>query len=92
MPEKPPTNPLVGLLQTVKDLQQFQNAAMQFEPVEVKSGEIISGDVELEDGTKLRLNIVVSQVNKIVGVTGAGGRPLYQIETQVVPSIKEWKK
>jgi hypothetical protein len=86
--EKAPTNPIADL---VRNLQQLQSAAEQV-PVEVTRGDVIAGDVELADGTKLRVRVVVSQVSKMVNVKGPGGRPLYVIETSVVPTVKEWRQ
>lgn len=86
--EKAPTNPIADLL---RNMQQLQTAAAQV-PVAVTSGEVIAGDVELADGTKLRVRVVIAQVSKMVGMTGPGARPLYVIETTVVPTVKEWTK
>ncbi len=74
-------------------LAAFQAAAspQAMEPVEVVEPAMIYGDVELADGTVLRLRVIVSHVSKLLVLKGPGGRPMYSVEAHVVPAVKSWK-
>jgi len=60
-------------------------------PVEVLEPAFIVGEVKLADGTVLKLRILVNTAYRLEGLTDEAGRPAYQLESLVIPSVVKWE-
>ncbi len=77
--EKNPTGP---------QFQDAQGKVYKAVAVGVKP-EIFSQDVVLEDGSVLRLHVLVTGVFRAEGVTDALGLPIYNVQATVLPTLKK---
>ena len=72
---------------TAEEIENAPRAA-----VSIVGDPVLRGDITLSDGTTLHIILVTPSVGRLEGVTDAAGRPLYEVNSQVVTAVKEWKK
>jgi hypothetical protein len=71
---------------------QFQDAegkTYKAVPIGVRDGDAHAYDVTLDDGSVLRLRVIILSALKAEGYTDPAGQPVYQVNTLVVPMVKK---
>ena len=65
--------------------------AVKRTPVEVLEPSSVVGEVKLADGTTLKLRVLVNSAYRLEGLTDEAGRPAYQLESMLIPSVVKWE-
>lgn len=65
-------------------------AALPRAPVDVLEPSMVVGEVRLADGTLLAIRVIVHDVMRVEGLRDETGRPVYQVQSVVIPTVKKW--